>query len=93
MLLIAGLQPHQWGIAQNQDKGLSRDMLVILAEFSLKSVAAQTRPSYYGDLFSAASLLQTRLTARLRLILVIHQYSHHQSCEELMCFTACPWSF
>ena len=33
------LQPRLRGIAQNQDKGLSRDMLVILAEFSLKSVA------------------------------------------------------
>ena len=29
----------QGGIAQNQDKGLSQDMLVILAELSLKSVA------------------------------------------------------
>jgi len=29
-----------WGVLhKNQDKGLSRDMLVILAEFSLKSVA------------------------------------------------------
>ena len=87
------LWPVQRGTAQNEDKGLSWDRLVILAEFSHKSVTWKQiklyTPSYHGDLFCGASLLQTRL----KLILEIHLYFHRKSCEELMCFTVCPWSF
>ena len=36
---LSNFLPDQRGIARNQDKGLSRDKLGILAEFSLKSVA------------------------------------------------------
>ena len=53
-------------VAQNQDKGLSQDIPVILDEFSLDLVAQKQRHlSYHGDLFCAASLLLTRLTANL----------------------------
>ena len=52
----AGHVTVQRAAAQNQDKGLSQDMSVILAEFSLKS-AAQT----VEDLFYAASLFETRI--------------------------------
>ena len=36
---VKEMPPNHRGIAQNQDKGLSQDMLVILAEFSFKSFA------------------------------------------------------
>ena len=62
---VFGLGP----VVRNLNKGLSRDMLVILAEFCLQSFVRKLDnfilvKFYHGDLFSAASLLQTRLNAR-----------------------------
>ncbi len=65
-MLVKLLPVDQGAVAQNLDRGLSQDLSVILAEFSRDSVARKQRHiSYHGDLFCAASLLQTRLTARL----------------------------
>lgn len=48
------------GIAQNQDNSFSLEILVILDELSLFWT------SNHGDLVSGASLLQTRLTTRIK---------------------------
>ena len=61
LLTMANLGP----VSQNQDKGLSRDFPVILDSVSRK----RRHINHHGDLFCTASLLLTRLTARIYLIL------------------------
>ena len=85
--LLDDVGADQRPVSPNQDKGLSRGFPVILAQFSLDSVSRkQWHISYHGDLFCAASLLQTRLTARLSLswCLICSVSSH--SDRKTMCF-------